>query len=107
MNTTTPTPSQGQSIVRRTPGGLLLLAAGILSPALVAMFLDDQGSENWILPVQIGGMAVVGALVGVGVPGFLSGSGTRRALLGAAAGVAAAMLGVVVFFLLLSGIDGA
>lgn len=88
-------------------GWLLLIAAGMLSLPLAAYFLDDQGTENWILPVQLGGMALVGALVGIALPGFLTGSGGRRAALGAACGVAAALVGVVVFFLLLSGFEGA
>lgn len=105
MNTATPRIASSTS--RRTLGWSLLLAAGMLSVPLVAAFLDDEGSENWILPVQVGVMAVAGALVGIAVPGFVSGSHPRRILLGAAAGVAAALLALVVFFLLISGIDGA
>lgn len=94
-------------LVTKILGWLLLLAAGMLSLPLAASFLDDQGTENWILPVQLGGMAAVGALVGTALPGFLVGSTRRRVLLGAVCGVAAAVVGVVVFFLLLSGFDGA
>jgi hypothetical protein len=94
--------------VTRVLGWLLLLAAGILSLPVAASLFDEQGSENWILPVQLGGMALVGALVGSLLP-LTSGAGStgRRALVGAALGLAAAVVGVVVFFLLLSGFDGA
>lgn len=91
----------------KVAGWLLLIAASMLSLPLAAYFLDDPGTENWILPVQLGGMALVGALVGSALPGFVAGSGKRRAALGAAWGVAAALVGVVVFFLLLSGLEGA
>jgi hypothetical protein len=93
--------------VTRVLGWLVLVAAGILSLPLAAYVLDDQGTENWILPVQLGGMALVGALVGTAVPGFVVGSPRRRAVLGATYGLAAAVVGVLVFFLLLSGFDGA
>lgn len=91
----------------RLLGWLVLIAAGMLSLPLAAYFLDDQGTENWILPVQLGGMAVIGALVGVALPGFLGGSTRRRVLVGAAYGVGAAVVGVLVFFLLLNGFSGA
>ena len=88
-------------------GWVLLLAAGILSLPLAAAFLDDQGTENWIVPVQLGAMALVGGLVGVTVPGFVAGTTRRRLAVGAAYGVGAAVVGVLVFFLLLSGFGGA
>jgi hypothetical protein len=93
--------------VTKLLGWLLLIAAGMFSLPLAAYFLDDQGTENWILPVQLGGMAVVGALVGTALPGFVAGPRKRKAALGAVCGVAAAVVGVVVFFLLLSGFEGA
>jgi len=91
----------------RLLGWLVLIAAGMLSLPLAAYFLDDQGTENWILPVQLGAMALLGALVGVGLPGFLAGSTRRRVLVGAAYGVGAAVVGVLIFFLLLNGFSGA
>ena len=53
-------------------------------------------------------MAVIGALVGLAIRG-LTGAETsgRRALSGAAIGVGMALLGVLIFFLLLNGFDGA
>lgn len=91
----------------RLLGWLVLIAAGMLSLPLAAYFLDDRGTENWILPVQLGGMALIGALVGLALPGFLSGSTRRRVLLGAAYGVGAAVVGVLIFFFLLNGLSGA
>lgn len=88
-------------------GWVLLLVAGVLSLPLAAAVLDDRVSENWILPAQLVAVALLGALVGLVLPGFVTGSTGRRLTLGAAYGVGAALVGVVVFFLLLSGFDGA
>ena len=74
---------------------------------LAATFLDDQGSENWILPVDVALVALLGGLLGAALPGFVAGPTRRRVLVGAAYGVAAAAVGVLVFFLLLSGFEGA
>ncbi len=54
-------------------------------------------------------MAVLGAIVGSMMPGLAGAdaSQSRGALIGAAVGVAMLVLGIVVFFLLLSGFDGA
>ena len=86
---------------------MLLLAAGLVSLPVSAWFLDGDQTENWVLPAQLVAMALVGALVGLVLPGMVSGASRRRALLGAAYGVAAALVGVVVFFLLISGFEGA
>jgi hypothetical protein len=93
--------------VTRVLGWLLLLAAGVLSLPLAAAFLDGQGTENWILPVALVVTALVGALLGAALPGFVAGANGRRAAVGATYGLAAAAVGVLVFFLLLSGFDGA
>ena len=88
---------------------LVLLVAGVLSLPVSAAFLDGEGSENWILPVQLGGMAVIGALVGLASPSLARESATtaRRVVFGALLGLLAALIGVVLFFLLLNGFDGA
>jgi len=85
-----------------------LAAAGIASLPLAASLFDGEGSENWILPVQLVGMAAVGAVVGSLLPS-LAGAGSspgQRAGIGAATGVGMAVVGVVIFFLLLSGFTG-
>jgi hypothetical protein len=94
--------------VERMLGLFILLVAGIVSLPLAAIPFDSDGSENWIIPVQLGGMAVIGALVGAAIPG-LTGAETagRRVLFGALMGVGMALVGVLVFFLLLNGFDGA
>jgi hypothetical protein len=87
----------------------VLLAAGTVSLPLSAYFLDDQGSENWIFPVQLGGMALLGALVGALLPGLARAGSSRgrAARVGAVIGLVLSVVGVLVFFLLLSGFDGA
>ncbi len=88
---------------------LVLLVLGIFSLPVTAFFFDGEGSENWIVPVAVALMAVIGAIVGSMLPG-LAGSGAtqqRGALIGAAVGVGMLVLGIVIFFLLLSGFDGA
>ncbi|MDZ5619917.1 hypothetical protein [Nocardioides bizhenqiangii] len=88
---------------------LVLLVAGVLSLPVAAAFFDGEGSEDWILPVQLGGMAAVGALVGLATPALVGdGAATgRRVIVGALLGIGAALVGVALFFLLLNGFDGA
>jgi peptidoglycan/LPS O-acetylase OafA/YrhL len=87
----------------------LLLVAGVLSLPVAAAFLDGEGTENFIIPAQLVGMAAIGAVVGALLPGLAraGSSSGRAARIGAAIGVGMAILGVVVFFLLLNGFDGA
>ena len=96
-------------VVKRVVAVVVLLALGVLSLPLVAYVLDGEGTENWILPVQLLLMAVVGAVVGRLLPGVAGeGATPRRAVVvGALVGVGAAVLGLVIFFLLLSGFGGA
>ena len=95
--------------VQRVIGVLLLLVAGMLSLPLVASLLDDQGTENWILPAQLLVMTGVGAGVTVALPALARGGAPtgRRALTGAGWGLLAAVVGVLVFWLLLNGFNGA
>ena len=88
---------------------VLLLVAGVLSLPVVAYFFDGQGTENWIVPITLLVMAVLGAVVGRLLPGLAGAEATpRRALVvGALTGVLMVIVGVVIFFLLLSGFDGA
>ena len=87
----------------------VLLVAGIMSLPLAALAFDGEGTENLILPVQLGGMALVGAVVGYLLPGLAGSTASpRRSLwVGVGLGLLFAVLGVLVFFLLLSGFDGA
>jgi hypothetical protein len=87
----------------------VLVVAGILSLPVSAVFFDGEGSENWILPVQLGAMAVIGALVGLATPTIAGDGATtrRRVVVGVLLGLLAAVIGVVLFFLLLSGFGGA
>ena len=88
---------------------VVLLVLGVLSLPVSAALFDGEGSENWIVPVAVVLMAVLGAVVGSLLPG-LAGPGAsqqRAAVVGAAVGVEMLVLGIAVFFLLLSGFDGA
>ena len=94
--------------MERALGLFMLVVAGILSLPIAAAFLDGEGTENSVIPAQLGGMAVIGALVGLVIPGLTgAGSPVRRALFGALIGVGLALVGVLIFFLLLNGFDGA
>ena len=84
---------------------LLLLVAGVMSLPISATFLDGEGNENWIVPAQLAGMAVIGAVAGLLLPGLArdGASGRRAAWTGAIVGVCMAVVGVAIFFVLLSG----
>jgi len=95
--------------LQRLAALVVLLVAGILSLPLAAAAFDGEGTENWILPTQLGGMAVLGAVVGYLLPGLAGPAASRRRAVWVGVGVALllAVLGVVIFFLLLNGFDGA
>ncbi|WP_210440378.1 hypothetical protein [Nocardioides xinjiangensis] len=95
--------------VQRAVGIVVLLVLGALSLPVAASFLDGEGTENWIIPVQLLAMAAVGAAVTVGLPALARDGAdtTRRALTGAWWGLLAAFVGVLVFWVLVSGFDGA
>lgn len=94
---------------QRLVGIVVLVVLGMLSLPVSAYVLDDPGTENWIVPVQLLAMAALGAAVTVGLPGMAreGGSTGRRALTGAWWGLLAAFAGVVVFWFLLNGFRGA
>jgi hypothetical protein len=94
---------------QRVVGTVVLLVLGMLSLPVSAFFLDDQGTENWIVPAQLLVMAILGAAATVALPGLArEGAGTgRRALTGVWWGLLAAFVGVVVFWFLLNGFEGA
>lgn len=88
-----------------------LLVLGVVLLPLLASVLDGKGTENVILPLHVVVVAAVGAFVWRALPSPESAgapaSTGRRMLVGAAVGVAAAVVGLLFFFLLLSGFDGA
>ncbi|HYN30173.1 MAG TPA: hypothetical protein VES95_09935 [Dermatophilaceae bacterium] len=93
---------------QRVPALATLLVLGVLSLPLVAVVLDGEGTEDWIIPVQLALMAAVGALVGRMMPALAAPDATprRAVLVGVVAGLTAAAIGLVMFFELLSGLDG-
>lgn len=95
--------------LQRVVAVMLLLTAGILSLPLTAAVVDGPGMENWILPVQLVVMAAIGAAVTIALPAMArAGAPTRtRALTGLGWGLLAALVGVLVFWLLLNGFRGA
>ncbi|CAA9328023.1 MAG: hypothetical protein AVDCRST_MAG34-84 [uncultured Nocardioidaceae bacterium] len=97
------------AVTQRAIAIAVLLVAGLLSLPLAAGLLDGESTENYIVPAQIAVMAVLGAVVGYLLPGVAGAgsSSTRGAGIGAVLGVAAALVAVVVFFLLVSGFSGA
>ena len=107
--TEAPTTSEKHSGLQRPIALLILLAAGVLSLPVSALFLDDEGNENWILPAAFAAMAVIGAVVGSVLPGVAGrdASAAKGRWVGALVGVGMLLLGTLVFFLLLSGFDGA
>ena len=101
--------TEGHSALHRPAALLILLAAGVFSLPLSALFLDDEGSENWILPAAFVVMGAIGAIVGTvlpGVAGAHASTGKGR-WVGALIGIGMVVLGTIVFFLLLNGFDGA
>ena len=95
--------------VKRVVAVVALLVLGVLGLPVVAFFLDGEGTENWIIPVQLVLMALVGAVVGRFVPALAGeGAGPGRATgIGAVLGVGAAAIGLLLFFVLLNGVGGA
>ena len=94
---------------QRIVGIVVLLVLGVLSLPAVAFVIDGEGAENWIIVVDLVAMAAVGAAVTIALPGLAREGATtgRRAMTGAWWGLLAAAVGVVVFWLLLSGVGGA
>lgn len=94
---------------QRILGLLILLVAGIFSLPVAAYFLDSQGTENWIIPVQLLIMALIGAVVGRLLPGIAGPNPTpnRAMWFGALMGVVMALIGILIFFVFLNGFSGA
>jgi len=87
--------------------GAFLVLLGIFSLPLVAVVLDGDGQEGWIIPVQVVLVTLVGAAVGYALP-LLAGEGalrSRGALIGVLTGLVGVVLGLVMYFLVLSGFE--
>ena len=95
--------------VPRSLAVVALLVLGVVALPLLASVLDGQGTENWILPAHLLLLAVVGAVVwrAVPAPAGVEVPPTRATLVGAGIGLLASVLGLLVFFFLLSGFSGA
>jgi hypothetical protein len=96
------------SAIQRIVALVLLLAGGVVCLPLSAYYVDAV-SENLIFPAALGGMAILGALVGALLPGLAraGSSRARAARVGVVIGLVLTVIGTLVFFLLLSGFDGA
>jgi hypothetical protein len=96
------------SPIQRLVALVVLLAGGVVSLPLSAYYVDAV-SENLILPAALVGMALLGAVVGALLPGLAraGSSRARAARLGVVIGLVLTVVGTLVFFLLLSGFDGA
>ena len=55
---------------QRVVGIVVLLVLGILSLPAAASVLDGEGTENWIVPVQLLAMAAIGARSRSRCPGW-------------------------------------
>ncbi len=103
--------------VPRVIAVVVLLVLGVLTLPVLAFFLDGPSTENLVIPVDLVLMALLGMLVWRLVPAPDAGgahatpaappAAARTLLVGAAVGVAAAVVGLVLFFLLISGVGGA
>lgn len=86
---------------------LLMIVLGAFTLPLSALFLDGSDTgENLIIPVALVISCLIGAVLAVPVlePEIPAG---KRALIGVGLGMLGLVVGVVVFFLLLNGFDGA
>ena len=94
---------------QRVVGAVVLLVLGMLALPLSAALIDGEGAENWIIVLDLVAMAAFGAAVTIALPALAGehASRGRRALTGMWWGLLAAIVGVVVFFLLLNGVGGA
>ena len=95
--------------VQRVVGALVLLVTGMLSLPVSAALFDGPATENWVIVIQLVAMAATGAAVTVALPALAreGASTARRARTGIWWGLLAALVGVLVFWFLINGINGA
>jgi uncharacterized membrane-anchored protein len=94
---------------QRVVGALVLLVTGMLSLPVSAALFDGPATENWVIVIQLVAMAATGAAVTVALPALAreGASTARRVRTGIWWGLLAALVGVLVFWFLLNGINGA
>jgi len=95
---------------QRVVGIVVLVVLGLLTLPVVAYFADTgdgDGTENWIIPVALLAMAVIGAALAIALPGLArEGASTgRRALTGVWWGLLGLFVGPVAFWVLPNGHD--
>lgn len=97
------------STLQRVVAVVVLLVAGMLSLPLAASVLDGGATESWIIPVALLLMAVIGAGVALALPAVapVDAPTRTRALVGVGWGLLAALVALLVFWLLLNGFSGA
>lgn len=95
--------------LQRVVAILVLLVAGILSLSLAASVLNRSDTENWIIPVHLLLMAVIGTGVTLAVPAMAREDTptAMRALTGMGWGILTALTGMLAVWLLLNGFHGA
>lgn len=93
--------------MQRVLGVVVLLICGGLSLPVVAYFFDSD-AEDWIIPIQLVLMAVVGMVVTISLPALARDRAAiaPRAMTGALWGILAALAGLMVYGALLHGFGG-
>ena len=94
---------------QRVVGIIVLLVTGMLSLPVAAALFDGPATENWVIVIQLVAMAAIGAGLALALPA-LAGAGAstgRRAMTGTWWGLLAALVGVLLFWVLINGFGGA
>ena len=88
---------------------VVVVVAGVVTLPVVAGLLDQVVDENLLLPLHLVVMAAIGAVVGLVLPGIARAGSSKQgvAFVGVMYGIGGAAAGLLLFFLLLNGIDGA
>ena len=94
---------------QRTIAVVVVVVSGVVTLPVVAGLLDQVIDENLLLPIHLVVMAAIGAVVGLLLPGIARAGSSRQGatFVGVMYGIGGAAAGLLLFFLLLNGIDGA
>lgn len=84
-----------------------LVVLGMLSLPLTALLVDGSAADEWIIPLQLGAATVVGGVLGLVLRGVAAGHAWRRFAVGALLCLAGTVVGALVLFALLVGINPA